>query len=202
MGHRLFTLGLVLNAIALGGLVLLGVGMFALALASANTKIGWTVLTGCWTLFTLGTLFLAMDSPPGTRVKAAALFGLSALSDVLLFGGRGVVEFGPVFGVISLLFYCSYQDTLACWLDDAELKTMIKRAYDWPLKIFLLGLLAIFLGVITRTGQTLAMPIVVIAFIGCPIWGFAYLSVVTLNLVKAFRGQNEEKASVRPRTEF
>lgn len=201
--HRMLSLGLILNAIALGGLVLAAVAMFVLACASGEVSAGWKVLIFFWSVFTLGTLFMAIGTPKGTRFKAVGLFGLSLISNVFLINRQSGGEFGGVLSVLAMLVYCSYQDTLARWLDDAELKMLIKRAYDWPFKIFSLGIVVVFLASLGGSFfALLAVPAALVAFVGCPVWGFAYLSVVTVHLLKALRSQKDDPTPVRARAEF
>ena len=200
--RHLLVAGLLINALALGGMVVLGLGVLGKALNGHPPQAGG-IFRGLWVFFTLGTLLLAVDSPAGTRAAGAALCGLSIFASVLLFGDpNSTAIYGYLCCSFALLLHCAYQDHLSKALDNAQLKALIKRAYNRPLKLFFLGIACWIGAMFLPFAQILFVPISVVTFVGCPIWGFAYLGVVTVHLVRALKRREEEGEPVRAPAEF
>lgn len=202
MRFRLLVSGLILTAFALGGMVLLGVGLGLHAAIIGHPFEVELYLRSLWLLFTTGTLLIAFSSPYGARLAAALLCGLSLFSSFLILQGNNSALVGSIFCVFALLLHCGYQNQLARMLDDQKLTKLIQRAYDRPLKLFLLGTLILIVSRLVQVGDVLVMPLCLLTFVACPIWGFAYLGVVTMHLVKVLKGLGKEIEPVRAHAEF
>jgi hypothetical protein len=179
--------GLTMNALALAGLILLALATILMASFFSYQPGIWLPLV-LWGVFTVGS-GLCLLGAPGVRLSAGAVFGLAGGACLLLFSApkSDLWVLGVPFALIALMLYCAFQESLAKALEDAPSMALVKRAYDRPLRVFLGGL-ALYI-VLAFTGiDAYSLSILFAAIlVGCPIWGFAYMAVVTVQLIKALK---------------